>query len=78
VVEKWIDLKYTSKFNELTLCVRYNSQNLAQILYHKDFILVNFLETQDTNIIESAFQCLSYLFKFLWRYMLKDLENVYK
>ena len=40
--------------------------------------IVNLLETQDTNIIEWAFQCLSFLFKFLWRYMLKDLENVYK
>ena len=78
MVEKWTDLNYTSKFDEFTLCVRNNSQNLAQILCLKDFILVNLLETQDTNIIEWAFQCLSFLFKFLWRYMLKDLENVYK
>ena len=40
--------------------------------------IVNLLETQDTDILEWCFQSLSYLFKFLWRYMLKDLENVYK
>jgi U3 small nucleolar RNA-associated protein 20 len=40
--------------------------------------IVSLLETQDTEILEWSFQCLSYLFKFLWRYMLKDLENVYK
>ena len=40
--------------------------------------IVNLLETQDTNIIEWAFQCLSYLFKFLWRSMLDDFENVYR
>ena len=43
-LEKWIDLNYTSKFNEFTLCVRNNSQNLAQILYHKDFIFDKLLE----------------------------------
>lgn len=36
------------------------------------------LLNQETTIIEWAFQTLSYLFKFLWRYMLKDLNNVYE
>ena len=36
------------------------------------------LDTQDTGVLEWAFQTLSYLFKFLWRYMLRDMERVYE
>ncbi|XP_022238550.1 small subunit processome component 20 homolog [Limulus polyphemus] len=35
------------------------------------------LETKDTDMLERLFSCLAYLFKFLWRYMVKDIENVY-
>ena len=40
--------------------------------------ITQLLDTQNTDILEWAFQTLSYLFKFLWRYMLKDLHNVYE
>lgn len=40
--------------------------------------IVKTLDTQNTEVLEWSFQCLSYLFKFLWRYMLKDLPTVYK
>jgi U3 small nucleolar RNA-associated protein 20 len=40
--------------------------------------ITKLLDTQDTNVLEWSFQTLSYLFKFLWRYMLKDLDNVYE
>ncbi|RNA19607.1 small subunit processome component 20 -like protein [Brachionus plicatilis] len=39
--------------------------------------IIKLLDTQNTEILEWAFQTLSYLFKFLWRYMLKDLHTVY-
>lgn len=39
--------------------------------------ITKLLETQNTDILEWSYQALSYLFKFLWRYMLKDLDNVY-
>jgi U3 small nucleolar RNA-associated protein 20 len=31
----------------------------------------------DTEFLEQAFTCLAYLFKFLWRSMLRDMHNVY-
>jgi hypothetical protein len=30
-----------------------------------------------TELLEQVFQCLTYLFKYLWRIMLKDLANLY-
>ncbi|XP_071833012.1 small subunit processome component 20 homolog isoform X2 [Apostichopus japonicus] len=40
-------------------------------------IIVDLLDTQDTELIEAAFQTLGYLLKFLWRYLVKDIEDVY-
>lgn len=40
--------------------------------------LCGLLNSQNTDVLEWSFQTLSYLFKFLWRYMLKDLANVYQ
>lgn len=42
-------------------------------------ILVKLLNQHhhDVELLEQAFSCLAYLFKFLWRTMLKDLNNVY-
>ena len=33
---------------------------------------------QDTHILECIFTTLSYLFKFLWRYMVKDIMEVFR
>ncbi|XP_037702214.1 small subunit processome component 20 homolog isoform X2 [Choloepus didactylus] len=35
------------------------------------------LETQDTELLEWAFTSLSYLYKYLWRLMVKDMSNIY-
>ncbi|CAN7995062.1 unnamed protein product, partial [Ixodes hexagonus] len=35
------------------------------------------LATQDTDILERLFVCLAYLFKFLWRYMVEDIDAVF-
>ena len=40
--------------------------------------ITKLLDTQNTEILEWSFQTLSYLFKFLWRYMLKDLTTIYR
>ncbi|KAL3883204.1 hypothetical protein ACJMK2_029494, partial [Sinanodonta woodiana] len=43
-------------------------------------ILVKLLNShpQDTELLEKIFTCLSYLVKFLWRYMLRDIQDVYR
>uniref|UniRef100_A0A8C7G581 UTP20 small subunit processome component n=1 Tax=Oncorhynchus kisutch TaxID=8019 RepID=A0A8C7G581_ONCKI len=40
-------------------------------------IITSLLETQDTEILEWAFTCLSYLYKYLWRLMVKDMTKMY-
>ncbi|XP_069376458.1 small subunit processome component 20 homolog isoform X3 [Paralichthys olivaceus] len=42
------------------------------------FVLItSLLETKDTEVLEWAFTCLSYLYKYLWRVMVKDMTNIY-
>ncbi|KAM4569832.1 small subunit processome component 20 homolog [Odontesthes bonariensis] len=42
------------------------------------FVLItSLLETKDTEVLEWAFTCLSYLYKYLWRLMVKDMTNIY-
>ncbi|XP_074082789.1 small subunit processome component 20 homolog [Macrotis lagotis] len=45
----------------------------------KDFFLAitAILETQDTELLEWAFTALSYLYKYLWRLMVKDMPAIY-
>ncbi|XP_060759153.1 small subunit processome component 20 homolog [Neoarius graeffei] len=40
-------------------------------------IVTSLLETQDTEVLEWAFTCLSYLYKYLWRLMVKDMNKIY-
>ncbi|KAF5898818.1 small subunit processome component 20, partial [Clarias magur] len=40
-------------------------------------IITSLLETQDTEVLEWAFTCLSYLYKYLWRLMVKDMDKIY-
>ncbi|XP_023572579.1 small subunit processome component 20 homolog isoform X2 [Octodon degus] len=44
-----------------------------------DFFLTvtSILETQDTELLEWAFTALSYLYKYLWRLMVKDMARIY-
>lgn len=41
-------------------------------------IITSVLETQDTEVLEWAFTCLSYLYKYLWRLMVKDMDKIYR
>ncbi|XP_051886024.1 small subunit processome component 20 homolog isoform X2 [Pristis pectinata] len=47
--------------------------------HFRDFfvIITSLLNTQDTDVLEWAFTCLSYLYKYLWRLMVKDITNIY-
>ncbi|XP_051544163.1 small subunit processome component 20 homolog [Myxocyprinus asiaticus] len=40
-------------------------------------IITSLLDTQDTEVLEWAFTCLSYLYKYLWRLMVKDMDKIY-
>uniref|UniRef100_G3TAG9 UTP20 small subunit processome component n=1 Tax=Loxodonta africana TaxID=9785 RepID=G3TAG9_LOXAF len=48
--------------------------------HFQDFFLAitSILETQDTELLEWAFTSLSYLYKYLWRLMVKDMSNIYR
>ncbi|XP_028601568.2 small subunit processome component 20 homolog isoform X2 [Podarcis muralis] len=47
--------------------------------HFQDFFLsiTKLLDTQDTELLEWTFTCLSYLYKYLWRLMVKDMSNIY-
>lgn len=47
--------------------------------HFEDFFLTitSILETQDTELLEWAFTSLSYLYKYLWRLMVKDMSKIY-
>nr|XP_015207377.1 PREDICTED: small subunit processome component 20 homolog [Lepisosteus oculatus] len=48
--------------------------------HFRDFFIIvtSLLETQDTQLLEWAFTCLSYLYKYLWRLMVKDMAEIYR
>ncbi|XP_077450300.1 small subunit processome component 20 homolog [Stigmatopora argus] len=41
-------------------------------------LITSMLDTKDTEVLEWAFTCLSYLYKYLWRLMVKDMDNIYR
>ncbi|XP_076008545.1 small subunit processome component 20 homolog [Genypterus blacodes] len=42
------------------------------------FVLITLLlDSKDTEVLEWAFTCLSYLYKYLWRLMVKDMPKIY-
>ncbi|KAM4748821.1 small subunit processome component 20 homolog [Rhinophrynus dorsalis] len=47
--------------------------------HFQEFFLTisSLLDTKDTELIEWAFTCLSYLYKYLWRLMVKDMPTIY-
>lgn len=47
--------------------------------YYKDFVevLIVLLNTKDVEQLEWTFTCLAYLFKFLWRPLVKDITLVF-
>ncbi|XP_051911593.1 small subunit processome component 20 homolog [Hippocampus zosterae] len=40
-------------------------------------LITAMLDTKDTEVLEWVFTCLSYLYKYLWRLMVKDMDNIY-
>uniref|UniRef100_A0A663MTT8 UTP20 small subunit processome component n=1 Tax=Athene cunicularia TaxID=194338 RepID=A0A663MTT8_ATHCN len=46
--------------------------------FHDFFLAITkLLDTQDTELLEWAFTSLSYLYKYLWRLMVKDIHKIY-
>lgn len=47
--------------------------------YYLKFLnqLIELLNTKDTDVLEWTFVCLAYLFKNLWRYLIKDINVVF-
>ncbi|XP_030763250.1 small subunit processome component 20 homolog [Sitophilus oryzae] len=47
--------------------------------YYSQFldILIELLNTKDTEVLESIFTCLAYMFKYLWRHFIKHINNVF-
>ncbi|KAJ7422794.1 Small subunit processome component 20 like protein [Pitangus sulphuratus] len=46
--------------------------------FHDFFLAITkLLDTQDTELLEWAFTSLSYLYKYLWRLMVKDIHSIY-
>lgn len=41
-------------------------------------LITSLLDTKDTELLEWAFTSLSYLYKYLWRLMVKDMSSIYK
>lgn len=39
--------------------------------------MIEILNTKDTDVLEWTFVCLAYLFKNLWRYLIKDINVVF-
>lgn len=47
--------------------------------YYEDFldVLIDLLNTKDTEQLEWTFTCLAYMFKFLWRSLIKNVNRVF-
>ena len=41
-------------------------------------LLVKFLDTQDTKLIEDTFVCFAHIFKYLWRSMVKNMHDTFR
>ncbi|XP_015925192.1 small subunit processome component 20 homolog [Parasteatoda tepidariorum] len=64
---------------ELVVALARDLQHDFYPYFPKFFSSITFhLTTNDTDLLEKLFTALAYLFKFLWKYMIKDIENVYR
>ncbi|XP_048356597.1 small subunit processome component 20 homolog [Sphaerodactylus townsendi] len=76
-----LQLKNSLAFQPLLDLVVQLARDLQADFYphFQDFFLsiTKLLDTQDTELLEWAFTSLSYLYKYLWRLMVKDMSNIY-
>ena len=47
-------------------------------MYKRQIQLLLLLNTKNTDQLEWVFTCLAYLFKFLWRFLIRDLTSVFE
>ncbi|XP_041072044.1 small subunit processome component 20 homolog isoform X2 [Carcharodon carcharias] len=76
-----LEIKNSQAYQPLLDLVVQLARDLQRDFYphFKDFfvIITSLLNTQDTELLEWAFTCLSYLYKYLWRLMVKDITGIY-
>ncbi|XP_020837992.1 LOW QUALITY PROTEIN: small subunit processome component 20 homolog [Phascolarctos cinereus] len=76
-----LQIKHSLAYQPLLDLVVQLARDLQTDFYpnFKDFFLAitAILETQDTELLEWAFTSLSYLYKYLWKLMVKDMPNIY-
>ncbi|XP_006141449.2 small subunit processome component 20 homolog isoform X2 [Tupaia chinensis] len=76
-----LQIKNSFAFQPLLDLVVQLARDLQMDFYphFQDFFLAitSILETQDTELLEWAFTSLSYLYKYLWRLMVKDMSRIY-
>ncbi|XP_072511808.1 small subunit processome component 20 homolog [Notamacropus eugenii] len=76
-----LQIKHSLAYQPLLDLVVQLARDLQTDFYpnFKDFFLAitAILETQDTELLEWAFTSLSYLYKYLWRLMVKDMPSIY-
>ncbi|KAJ8935873.1 hypothetical protein NQ318_019457, partial [Aromia moschata] len=79
VLTKHLKLKnplYLQPLLEITVAVVKDLQKEFYNYYPQFLeILIDLLNTKDTEQLEWTFTCLAYLFKFLWRSLVKDINN---
>lgn len=54
-----------------------NCQNAEMIEVSRNFFMHHFFMAA-TGVDQHVFTSMAYLFKFLWRHMIKDIPNIYK
>ncbi|KAG8540110.1 hypothetical protein GDO81_019819, partial [Engystomops pustulosus] len=76
-----LEVKNSLAYQPLLDLVVQLSRDLQTDFYphFQDFFIAisSLLNTQDTQLLEWAFTCLSYLYKYLWRQMVKDMPVIY-
>ncbi|XP_069689745.1 small subunit processome component 20 homolog isoform X2 [Periplaneta americana] len=78
---KYMKLKNPLSLQPILELVVALARDLQQEFYphYSEFVhnLIDLLNTKDSEQLEWTFTCLAYLFKFLWRYLVKDVRIVF-
>ncbi|PSN56059.1 hypothetical protein C0J52_11812, partial [Blattella germanica] len=81
VLIKYIKLQNPLSLQPILELVVALAQDLRQEFYsyYSEFVqhLIALLNSKDSEQLEWTFTCLAYIFKFLWRYLVKDVEIVF-
>lgn len=54
------------------------SQDFYPIFNEVFDVLIKLIRTKDAEVVENTFVCLAYIFKCTWRYMVNEIDNLFK